>query len=83
MIGCIILTDIFCFDEEDWIPAPVSFHRSIAQGKRYYTEGPRARIYFLRCRIGCGRLQYIRIPPNDTGRLSLSIGSGKAHFVWS
>ena len=37
-IGCIILTDVFYFDEQDWIPAPESFSKSIVQGKRYYTE---------------------------------------------
>lgn len=37
-IGCIILTDVFYFDEQDWIPAPENFSRSIVQGKRYYTE---------------------------------------------
>lgn len=37
-IGCIVLTDVFYFDEQDWIPAPESFSRSIVQGKRYYTE---------------------------------------------
>ena len=39
-IGCIILTDVFYFDEQDWIPAPENFSRSIVQGKRYYTENP-------------------------------------------
>ena len=37
-IGCIILTDVFYFEEQDWIPAPENFSRSIVQGKRYYTE---------------------------------------------
>ena len=37
-IGCIILTDVFYFDEQGWIPAPASFSKSIVQGKRYYTE---------------------------------------------
>lgn len=37
-IGCIILTDVFYFDEQEWISAPKSFSRSIVQGKRYYTE---------------------------------------------
>lgn len=37
-IGCIILTDVFYFDEEDWIPVPDNFSKSIVQGKRYYTE---------------------------------------------
>lgn len=37
-IGCIILTDVFYFDEEDWIPAPDSFNRNIVQGKTYDTE---------------------------------------------
>ena len=37
-IGCIVLTDVFYFDEQDWIPAPENFSRSIVQGKRYYTE---------------------------------------------
>lgn len=39
-IGCVILTDVFYFEEEDWIPVPVSFSKSIVQGKRYYTEEP-------------------------------------------
>lgn len=37
-IGCIILTDVFYFDEQDWIPALENFSKSIVQGKRYYTE---------------------------------------------
>ena len=37
-IGCIILTDVFYFDEQDWISAPENFSRSIVQGKLYYTE---------------------------------------------
>lgn len=37
-VGCIILTDVFYFDEQDWIPAPENFSRSIVQSKRYYTE---------------------------------------------
>ncbi|MDY4193547.1 MAG: HNH endonuclease [Bariatricus sp.] len=39
-IGCIILTDVFYFKEEDWIPVPSSFSKSIVQGKRYHTEEP-------------------------------------------
>ena len=37
-IGCIILTEVFYFDEENWIPAPNNFSSNIVQGKRYYTE---------------------------------------------
>ena len=37
-IGCIILTDVFYFDEQDWIRVPENFSRSIVQGKRYDTE---------------------------------------------
>ena len=37
-IGCIILTDVFYFEKDEWIPAPESFSKSIVQGKRYYTE---------------------------------------------
>lgn len=37
-IGCIILTDVFYFDEQDWIQAPISFSKNIVQGKRYYTN---------------------------------------------
>lgn len=37
-IGCIILTDVFYFDKEDWISVPSNFSKSIVQGKRYYTE---------------------------------------------
>lgn len=37
-IGCIVLTDVFYFEENDWIPVPASFSKSIVQGKRYYSE---------------------------------------------
>lgn len=37
-IGCIILTDVFYFDEENWLSVPENFSKSIVQGKRYYTE---------------------------------------------
>ncbi len=37
-IGCVILTDVFYFDEEDWIPAPDDFSMSIVQGKGYHTD---------------------------------------------
>ncbi|MCF0134423.1 MAG: HNH endonuclease [Blautia sp.] len=37
-IGCIILTDVFYLDQEDWISVPENFSKSIVQGKRYFTE---------------------------------------------
>ena len=37
-IGCSILTEPFFFDEQDWIPAPANWGRSIVQGKTYSTE---------------------------------------------
>ncbi len=39
-IGCIILTDVFFFDQEDWIPAPENWSKNIVQGKTYSTEDP-------------------------------------------
>ena len=36
-IGCIVLTDPIFFDRNDWIPVPVSWSRSIVQGKSYDT----------------------------------------------
>ena len=65
MIGCIILTDVFYFDEEDWIPAPASFHRSIVQGKRYYTEEPEGKNLLLEVQ---DRLQQIAIHENTVER---------------
>lgn len=37
-IGCIILTEPFFFDEDDWIPVPEDWSNSIVQGKTYDTE---------------------------------------------
>ena len=37
-IGCIILTDVFYFEEQDWIHPPENFSKSIVQGKGYNTE---------------------------------------------
>lgn len=34
-IGCIILTEPFFFDEQDWIPVPEDWKNSIVQGKTY------------------------------------------------
>ncbi len=39
-IGCIILTDVFFFDREDWIPAPEDWSKNIVQGKTYSTDQP-------------------------------------------
>lgn len=58
-IGCIILTDVFYFDEEDWIPVPASFSKSIVQGKRYYTEDPEGQELYQQVR---DRLQYKKSP---------------------
>ena len=37
-IGCIILTEPFFFDEQDWIPVPADWKNSIVQGKTYSTD---------------------------------------------
>ena len=37
-IGCIILTEPFFFEENEWIPVPKDWASSIVQGKTYYTE---------------------------------------------
>lgn len=37
-IGCIILTEPFFFEENDWIPVPEDWSNSIVQGKTYLTE---------------------------------------------
>ena len=37
-ISCIMLTDVFYFDEKDWIPVPEDFHMSTVQGKTYRPE---------------------------------------------
>jgi putative restriction endonuclease len=37
-IGCTILTSPFFFDEDDWIPVPSDWRRSIVQGKNYDTQ---------------------------------------------
>ncbi|PRX57366.1 HNH endonuclease [Flagellimonas meridianipacifica] len=36
-IGCIVLTDPIFFSEEDWIPVPSNWSKSIVQGKVYDT----------------------------------------------
>lgn len=37
-IGCIILTEPFYFERQDWIPVPEDWSNSIVQGKRYDTN---------------------------------------------
>ena len=39
-IGCIVLTNPIFFREEDWIPAPSDWGKSIVQGKGYDTSSP-------------------------------------------
>ena len=39
-IGCIILTEPFFFEEQDWIPVPEGWRNSIVQGKIYDTTEP-------------------------------------------
>lgn len=38
MIGCIILTEPFFFDRQDWIPVPKDWKPNIVQGKTYNTD---------------------------------------------
>lgn len=38
LIGCIILSEPFFFEREDWIPIPVDWRTSIVQGKTYDTN---------------------------------------------
>lgn len=38
MIGCILLTELFYFDQKNWIPVPKDWSRSIVQGKTYDTS---------------------------------------------
>ena len=37
-IGCVILTDAFFFDQEEWIPIPSDWSPNIVQGKGYSTD---------------------------------------------
>ena len=37
-IGCIILTEPFFFEQQDWIPVPEDWSKSIVQGKSYDTD---------------------------------------------
>ena len=39
-IGCILLTDPFFFEADDWIPVPRNWSSNIVQGKTYDTEEP-------------------------------------------
>lgn len=39
-IGCIVLTEPFFFDRDDWIPVPEDWHPNIVQGKTYDTREP-------------------------------------------
>jgi putative restriction endonuclease len=39
-IGCIVLTEPFFFDEDDWIPSDEYWRRGIRQGKTYSTSEP-------------------------------------------
>jgi len=38
IIGCIILTQPFFFERQDWIPAPDSFKKNIVTGKTYESD---------------------------------------------
>ncbi|SFD42037.1 putative restriction endonuclease [Lentibacillus persicus] len=38
VIGCIILTEPFFFDRQDWIPVPKDWKPNIVQGKTYNTD---------------------------------------------
>ena len=39
-IGCRILTQPFCFEERDWIPAPKGWSKNIVSLKTYNTDDP-------------------------------------------
>ncbi len=39
-VGCIILTDPFFFDEQNWMTAPADWSKNIVQGKTYTGDSP-------------------------------------------
>lgn len=41
-IGCILLRELFFFDEMDWIPVPPDFAKNIVQGKTYEADSATA-----------------------------------------
>lgn len=45
-IGCVILTDVFYFDREEWIPSPSDWSPSIVQGKGYSTDTVTGRLLY-------------------------------------
>lgn len=42
-IGCVLLQQPFFFPEQDWVPPPLGFHRTIVQGKTYTTDSVQGR----------------------------------------
>lgn len=67
-MGCIILTDVFYFDEQDWIPAPVSFGKSIVQGKRYYLTDSEGQSLFAQVQERLQNSQQSQFMPNPINR---------------
>lgn len=45
-IGCIILTDVFYFNESEWIPAPDNFSKNIVSGKGYSPDSPEGAVLY-------------------------------------
>ena len=70
LIGCIILSSPFFFEEDSWIPAPEDWSSSIVKGKTYETVSPIGSMLWreVEARIGLGRFQVVREPIARFGR---------------
>ncbi len=69
-IGCIILTEPFWFNEDQWIPVPTDWKASIVRGKGYSTDTEEGLRLFEEVQ---DRLQYNRQIAEGTSKYGLSL----------
>jgi putative restriction endonuclease len=77
-IGCIILSEPFYFEENDWIPVPENWSRNIVQGKTYDTAGYHGMLLYeqIRARLSGQRCELFAVKEE-----SLADRYGKGQLV--
>ena len=87
-IGCRILERPFFFDEAQWVPAPISWHPNIQQGRTFSTDQEDGRALFDAVQQSLAEPTIMAAAPAaprfDTPQLVLPrLGQGSFRVVWT
>ncbi len=76
-IGCIVLTEPFFFERNEWIPAPDDFAKNIVTGKKYSLETETGRAVWEAVRLRLQARAVAEVADVDPGSLPFGDSTGR------